>query len=109
MKIHTNIPKLQQGGAAPPFVSWSPIPTTPVAPSTEDTTGSSKSSGQNDDGLLSKEMVKLLMEQGLPSDVEAFTKSMNQLYNDPTFRMSGSIDPSLLSSQYLGIISNINK
>ena len=31
MKIHSNIPKLQQGGAALPFVSWTPVPDTPYS------------------------------------------------------------------------------
>lgn len=110
MKIHSNIPKLQQGGAAPPFVSWSPIPTTPVAPTTETEGTPSKSESSNsEDGLLSKDMVKLLMENGLPSDVEAFTESMNRLYTDPMYRTTGKLDTTALSSQYLGIISNINK
>ena len=108
MKIHSETPKLQQGGAVPPFVSWSPVPTTPVAPPTE-AEGTPSKDSNSEDGLLSKDMVKLLMENGLPSDVEAFTESMNQLYSDPIYRATGKLDTTALSSQYLGIISNINK
>lgn len=105
MKIHSNIPKLQTGGAAPPFVSWSPIPSTPVDTSVT-STDSSKSS---DDGLLSKEMVKLLMENGLPSDVEVFTQSINSLYNNPVYKVTGQLNTGALSNQYLRMLSNINK
>mgnify|MGYP007092390641 CR=1 FL=1 len=108
MKIHSNIPSLQQGGGIP-FVSWSPIPSTPVAPTAESASSKSSTSTDGDDGLLSKEMIKLLMEQGLPSDVEAFTMSMNNLYNDPIYRASGSLNTNALSSQYLGMLSNLNK
>lgn len=107
MKIHSNIPKLQQGGAIPPFVSWSPIPSTPVDTSVADA-GSTKSSS-SDEGLLSKEMIKLLMENGLPSDVEVFTQSLNSLYSNPVYRMTGQLDTGALSSQYLGMISNLSK
>lgn len=108
MKIHSNIPKLQQGGAAPPFVSWSPIPSTPVDTSVAEA-GSSKSSSGDDEGLLSKEMTKLLMENGLPSDVEVFTQSINSLYKNPVYRMTGKLNTGALSSQYLGMISNLSK
>lgn len=108
MKIHSNIPKLQQGGAVPPFVSWSPIPSTPVDTSVAEA-GSSKSSSGDDEGLLSKEMTKLLMENGLPSDVEVFTQSINSLYKNPVYRMTGRLNTGALSSQYLGMISNLSK
>lgn len=108
MKIHSNIPKLQQGGATPPFVSWSPIPSTPVDTSVAEA-GNSKSSSGDDEGLLSKEMTKLLMENGLPSDVEVFTQSINSLYRNPVYRMTGKLNTGALSSQYLGMISNLSK
>ena len=110
MKIHSRIPKLQQGGFTPPFVSWQPIPSTPVAPEDSDVTSSTtSSSSSSDEGMLSKEMIKLLMENGLPSDVAAFTQSLNQLYNDPVYRMTGQLNTGALSSQYLGMLSNLNK
>lgn len=110
MKIHSKIPKLQQGGFTPPFVSWQPIPSTPVAPEDSDITASTtSSSSSSDEGMLSKEMIKLLMENGLPSDVAAFTQSLNQLYNDPVYRMTGQLNTGALSSQYLGMLSNLNK
>lgn len=110
MKIHSKIPKLQQGGFTPPFVSWQPIPSTPVAPEDSDITASTtSSSSSSDEGMLSKEMVKLLMENGLPSDVAVFTQSLNQLYNDPVYRMTGQLNTGALSSQYLGMLSNLNK
>lgn len=110
MKIHTRIPKLQQGGFTPPFVSWQPIPSTPVAPEdSEITSSTTSSSSSSDEGMLSKEMIKLLMENGLPSDVTAFTQSLNQLYNDPVYRMTGQLNTGALSSRYLGMLSNLNK
>lgn len=98
--------KLQQGGAAPPFVSWSPVPSTPVAPSVEGAPSAQANGGEGD--LLSKDMVKLLMENGLPSDVNAFVASMQELYNDPVYRATGNLNPSGLSSRYLSIIGRIN-
>lgn len=99
-------PKLQQGGAAPPFVSWSPVPSTPVAPSTEETKKSTESAGG--DEILSKEMVKLLMEHGLPSDVNAFVGALQELYNDPMYKATGKMNTSSLSNKYLSLIGRIN-
>lgn len=101
------ISKLQQGGAAPPFVSWSPVPSTPVAPTTEEAATKSTDSAGGD-GILSKEMVKLLMEHGLPSDVNAFVGSLQDLYNDPMYRATGKMNTSSLSNKYLGLIGRVN-
>lgn len=106
MKIKSSIPKLQQGGATPPFVSWNPIPDTPIAqPTAVPQQGSSTT---EEDGLLSKEMVKILTENGLPSDVAYFTTQLQELYNDPVYRTSGKINTNTLSSRYLNIINKIN-
>lgn len=111
MKINSNITKLQQGGLTPPFVSWDPIPNTPVAPASSAPTSNTSSSGASDPlgGLLSKDMTKLLMENGLPSDVEALTDSISALYNDPIYRVTGELNTAGLSSRYLNIISSLNR
>lgn len=64
------IEKKQQGGGMPAFVSYTdisqPQPTAPY------TTQSQQSSGEEQEGILDKNMVKFLYENGIPSDVEAF-------------------------------------
>lgn len=74
---NNNIIEMQQGGAFPPFATY--IPT--VSPTTPQQTGNSQQS-QEAQGLLSKEQMKLLMEHGLPSDVETFFSMVNQLSSD---------------------------
>lgn len=75
MKITSNgmIDKLQQGGGIPPFVSYTNVPRPqPTAPySTSDTKQGTEES-ERGFGLLDKNMVKMLYEKGLPSDVEQF-------------------------------------
>lgn len=109
MKIHS----YQQGGLTPPFVSWTPVPDTPVVPAAakaEESAGAASGSGSGDgEGLLSKEMLKLLMENGLPSDVQAFSKSVAALYEDPVYRATGQLDPDAMGSAYMGIISQISR
>lgn len=83
MKIISNsIDKLQQGGGIPPFVSYTnvarPQPTAPYA------TEESKKTEETSDGgfgILDKNMVKMLYEKGLPSDVEQFLEQSG-LFSD---------------------------
>lgn len=101
------VQKLQQGGTVPPFVSWTPVPDTPIV-QPEQAVQKGSAAASEDEGLLSKEMVKLLLENGLPSDVTIFTNQLQSLYNDPSYRKTGNINNSQLSNQYLNIISKIN-
>lgn len=82
------IEKMQQGGGIPPFVSYTnvsqPQPAAPYAP---------QQSQQESEGLLDKNIIKFLYENGIPSDVEAFIDESgvfsNNLYNNP-FRKEDS-------------------
>lgn len=64
------IEKLQQGGGIPAFVSYTdisqPQPTAPYAQTQQ------QQQGEEQEGLLDKNMIKFLYENGIPSDVEAF-------------------------------------
>ena len=74
MRITSNIDKLQQGGGIPPFVSYTNVPRPqPTAPySTSDAKQATGGESEGGFGLLDKNMVKMLYEKGLPSDVEQF-------------------------------------
>lgn len=108
MKI--NIPKLQEGGSmGSPFVSWASVST--LVDPTSQPASPNDPIGQQGGGvedLLSKDMIKSLLEHGLPNDVNAFIGAIQDLYNDPTYRISGQINPSALSSRYLNLIGKIN-
>lgn len=73
--IRNNTIEMQQGGAFPPFATY--IPT--VSPVTPTQTGQSSQQQQQQAGLLDEKQMKLLMEHGLPSDVETFFSMVNQL------------------------------
>lgn len=71
MKI---INKLQQGGGMPAFVSYTNVPQSQVAaPYSSATTKQEET--DNSIGLLDKNMVKFLYENGIPSDVAAFIET----------------------------------
>lgn len=68
---NNNIVEMQQGGAFPPFASY--IPT--VSPiSTPQTQTNQSQQQQQTTSLLNDKQMKLLMEHGLPSDVETFSE-----------------------------------
>ena len=88
MKIHSNIPKLQQGGAALPFVSWTPVPDTPYSAATASTTtAKEKKEALKVEDVIPKEMIEALKQKGLPSDMTVFTESIMSLFNDPVYKM----------------------
>ena len=61
MKIHSNIPKLQQGGAALPFVSWTPVPDTPYSAAVASTTATKeKKEALKVEDVIPKEMIEAL-------------------------------------------------
>lgn len=74
--------KLQQGGGMPAFVSYTNVPQPQVA-----APYSSTSQGEPDgsDGLLDKNMVKFLYENGIPSDVEAFVETSG-IFSDSIYK-----------------------
>ena len=73
MKI---INKMQQGGGIPAFVSYTPgVTSQPAAPYT------TKESSDGGVELLDKNMIKMLYEKGLPSDVEQFLEQSG-LFSD---------------------------
>ena len=109
MKIHSNIPKLQQGGAALPFVSWTPVPDTPYSAAVASTTATKeKKEALKVEDVIPKEMIEALKQKGLPSDMSVFTESIMSLFNDPVYKMTGQLNPSTLSTRYLSIINKIN-
>ena len=80
------IDKLQQGGGMPAFVSYTNVPQPQVAaPYSPATTSKEESDGSV--GLLDKNMVKFLYENGIPSDVEAFIETSgifsDNIYKNP--------------------------
>lgn len=109
MKIHSNIPKLQQGGAALPFVSWTPVPDIPYSPATASTTATKeKKEALKVEDVIPKEMIEALKQKGLPSDMSIFTESIMSLFNDPVYKMTGQLNPSTLSTRYLSIVNKMN-
>lgn len=74
--------KLQQGGGMPAFVSYTNVPQPQVA-----APYSSTSQGEPDSsvGLLDKNMVKFLYENGIPSDVEAFVETSG-IFSDSIYK-----------------------
>ena len=109
MKIHSNIPKLQQGGAALPFVSWTPVPDTPYSAAVASTTATKeKKEALKVEDVIPKEMIEALKQKGLPSDMSVFTESIMSLFNDPIYKITGQLNPSTLSTRYLSIINKIN-
>ena len=109
MKIHSNIPKLQQGGAALPFVSWTPVPDTPYSAATSSSVSQEKKKeALKVEDVIPKEMIEALKQKGLPSDMSVFTESIMSLFNDPIYKMTGQLNPSTLSTRYLSIVNKMN-
>ena len=109
MKITSNgmIDKLQQGGGIPPFVSYTNVPRPqPTAPySTSDTKqGTEESEGGF--GLLDKNMVKMLYEKGLPSDVEQFI-DQSGLFSESI--MSNPFEKNNGTAQYKALLKILPK
>lgn len=79
------IDKLQQGGGMPAFVSYTNVPQPQVAAPYTPTASQEESNGSA--GLLDKNMIKFLYENGIPSDVEAFVETSgifsDNLYKNP--------------------------
>ena len=79
--------KFQQGGSAiPPLVSYQPIMiTNGGASGTASTAGSSKSSEESSD-LTDKDLLKMLKDlDGLPNDMQALTKVLQNFYIDQQY------------------------
>ena len=68
------IKKLQGGGMAP-FMTYTPNVASDGATSPQQATAKEE---KKDEGLLSKEMIKLIMEEGIPSDVDNFMSQLDQ-------------------------------
>lgn len=96
--ISHNIDKLQQGGGIPPFVSYTNVARLqPTAPYTTEDSKKSEDSSEGGFGLLDKNMVKMLYEKGLPSDVEQFLEQSG-LFSDSI--MSNPFDKGSGVTQY---------
>lgn len=108
MKIHSNIPKLQQGGAALPFVSWTPVPDTPYSAASLHAAEREKKEALKVEDIIPKEMIEALKQKGLPSDMTVFTESIMSLFNDPVYKMTGQLNPATLSTRYLSIVNKMN-
>ena len=109
MKIHSNIPKLQQGGAALPFVSWTPVPDTPYSAATSSSVSQEKKKeALKVEDVIPKEMIEALKQKGLPSDMTVFTESIMSLFNDPVYKITGQLNPATLSTRYLSIVNKMN-
>ena len=93
--------KFQQGGSAiPPLVSYQPIIiTNSGASGTTSTVGSSKSSEESSD-LTDKDLLKMLKDlDGLPNDMQALTKVLQNFYIDQQY--SPSPNTTNIASRYL--------
>ena len=93
--------KFQQGGSAiPPLVSYQPIMiTNSGASETASTAGSSKSSEESSD-LTDKDLLKMLEKlDGLPNDMQALTKVLQNFYIDQQY--SPSPNTANIASRYL--------
>ena len=93
--------KFQQGGSAiPPLVSYQPIMVTNNGASeTASTVGSSKSSEESSD-LTDKDLLKMLEKlDGLPNDMQALTKVLQNFYIDQQY--SPSPNTTNIASRYL--------
>ena len=93
--------KFQQGGSTiPPLVSYQPIMiTNSGASGTASTVGSSKSSEESSD-LTDKDLLKMLEElDGLPNDMQALTKVLQNFYIDQQY--SPSPNTTNIASRYL--------
>lgn len=93
--------KFQQGGSTiPPLVSYQPIMiTNSGASGTASTVGSSKSSEESSD-LTDKDLLKMLKElDGLPNDMQALTKVLQNFYIDQQY--SPSPNTANIASRYL--------
>ena len=93
--------KFQQGGSTiPPLVSYQPIMiTNGGASGTASTAGSSKSSEESSD-LTDKDLLKMLEKlDGLPNDMQALTKVLQNFYIDQQY--SPSPNTANIASRYL--------
>ena len=93
--------KFQQGGSAiPPLVSYQPIMiTNSGASETASMAGSSKSSEESSD-LTDKDFLKMLEKlDGLPNDMQALTKVLQNFYIDQQY--SPSPNTANIASRYL--------
>lgn len=93
--------KFQQGGSAiPPLVSYQPIMiTNSGASETANMAGSSKSSEESSD-LTDKDLLKMLEKlDGLPNDMQALTKVLQNFYIDQQY--SPSPNTANIASRYL--------
>lgn len=93
--------KFQQGGSAiPPLVSYQPIMiTNSGASETASMAGSSKSSEESSD-LTDKDLLKMLEKlDGLPNDMQALTKVLQNFYIDQQY--SPSPNTTNIASRYL--------
>lgn len=75
------ISKLQQGGALPPYVSFTNVPQSQVtAPYTQSNTDNT----QSQESLLNNNMLELLYKEGIPVDVDAFVEQSG-VFKDSIF------------------------
>lgn len=99
------IKKLQTGGIAP-YSVYSPAPM--AAATTTDAAAPAAAQSEAAaavDGLLDEKMTKLLMENGIPSDVESFLSEVNQLQS--MINKGAPIDAT--SIMYKKILPKINR
>ena len=94
--------KFQQGGSTiPPFVSYQPVMVTSDGTSgTANIVGSPKSSSEASSDLTDKDLLKMLEKlDGLPNDMQALTKVLQNFYIDQQY--SPSPNTANIASRYL--------
>lgn len=106
--ISNNIYMLQQGGGIPPYVSYTNVPTPqPTAPYAIEDSKKSESSSEGGFGPLDKNMVKMLYEKGLPSDVEQFLEHSGLFFQDSV--VTNPFDKNREVAQYKALLKILPK
>lgn len=97
---------MQQGGGMPSFVSYTNVPQPQPSYTPNMSGGEQPKQGEEEgEGLLDKNMIKMLYEQGLPSDVEKFVNS-SMIFGDP---MASPFDKNSTTTKYRMILQMLPK
>ena len=101
-----SILKLQSGGGAPPFTSYTPV-TVNAAPTTVQTTSTTKSSSDDSTKgeITDKDLLSMLKEiDGLPSDMNSVFNKVEQLYSAQNLLGANT---NVLNTKYVNILRQV--
>lgn len=105
------IRKLQEGGQTYGFLDYVPLISQQPEQPIKKAESSSIKKEEESASLLSKEMVKALMESGLSSDVQSFLNDYSNMFADPLHGnpFGNQLDPAALARQQSLLIGRINQ